>query len=119
MQFRQPIASNLCITATRQFHKAKQITYKYHEDSVVNVITNVGSESILVYPNPTNDKITVSGITTTSTLTIYDNMGRKILETTVVNKQTLNVKQSLVPGIYTIKVTDNDRLKTQTLIISK
>ena len=119
MQFRQPIASNLCITATRQFHIAKQITYKYLEDSVVNVITNVGSESILVYPNPTNDKITVSGITTPSTLTIYDNMGRKILETTVVDKQTLNVKQSLAPGIYTIKVTDNDRFKTQTLIISK
>ena len=119
MTFRQPVASELCITATRQFHEAKQITYKYHEDSVISIITDVDDESILLYPNPTNDKITVSGITRPSTLAIYDSMGRKILETIVVDKQTLNVKQSLAPGIYTIKVTNNDRLKTQTLIINK
>ena len=60
--------------------------------------------TISVYPNPASDVLHIKGYQSASIdITIYDSMGRTILDKTILNNETLNVSE-LSNGIYTIKI---------------
>lgn len=74
-------------------------------------------EDLSIYPNPTTTgKIYISSkLTTEKRVEIFDVLGKKVLEGATVNKE-LNVS-TLSPGVYIIKIKENDRSATRKLIV--
>ena len=66
--------------------------------------------TLKVYPNPTFNFITVSGLTETENYTIFDILGKKITKGTISNSEKINVK-TLKNGIYFLKFKNANTIK--------
>lgn len=62
----------------------------------------------IVFPNPTRDKITITGFTKGCRLTIYNSLGQPVSSTIYSDSQTIDISK-LNTGIYTYSVTDNNQ----------
>jgi len=69
---------------------------------------NLKQEQGLVYPNPANDKITITGFTKGSHLIIYNIAGQVVINTTYANSQTIDINK-LNSGIYNYSVIDSNQ----------
>lgn len=107
MHFRQPVASNICITATRQFYKTKQITFHLVDTNNVDINSQPSTlnSQLVLYPNPANNNITIKGLSQPSKLTVLDIMGRIIMEKEVIDGETISLNQHLPKGVYTFSIT--------------
>lgn len=85
----------------------------------LTIYTNTGiidlwspKKPLNVYPNPATNMISFSAdeIKTTSTLTIYDNFGRKIVENDFTNISLKIDISGFVPGIYVYKLSLDNRI---------
>ena len=66
--------------------------------------------TIKIYPNPTNDVLTISGISDFTSLGIYNIDGQLIFRKLVSSQNSLNLHIShFEPGIYILKMTDEGR----------
>lgn len=74
-------------------------------------------EGLSFYPNPvTNGKIYISSkLNADKQVTIFDVLGKKVLQTLLTSKE-LNVA-SLSPGVYIIKIEEGDASATRKLIV--
>jgi len=61
---------------------------------------------ISIYPNPTNDKLFIQGLSSSSRVSIYNVLGKLVLSQTI--SKEINVKQ-LSKGIYIIKIIDEQK----------
>lgn len=91
----------------------------YSEVSAQNNKTVVTQKTELnFYPNPVVDgKIFITsttGATTNKEVEIFDVLGKSVLKATVVRELSLS---SLTPGVYLIKIKENDFTATRKLII--
>jgi hypothetical protein len=88
-----------------------QITTLYTSGSVgLNEYNKFESS---VFPNPSNDFITIKSETLFSTLLITDMAGRKILNTTVNDTQSVIDVKSFTPGVYTLQLVDRSGARSQ------
>ncbi len=80
--------------------------YVYHYNETTSSIKDINTNSISIYPNPTKDKIYIKTNDNTSInkLTLYDNTGRIIINTTL-NVMHLKLLDS---GIYTLIIVNNN-----------
>lgn len=74
-------------------------------------------EGLSLYPNPvTNGKVyVISKNDSDKEIIIFDVLGKKVLQTTLSSKE-LNVS-NLPPGVYIIKINEDDATATRKLII--
>jgi hypothetical protein len=63
-------------------------------------------EQGVVYPNPSNDKITMTNFTIGSNLTIYNSVGQLVLNITYTNSPTIDLSK-INSGLYTYSIIDN------------
>lgn len=96
--------------------KASDGTVETRQEVVIEVkdkvgINNTDAQTIRVWPNPATDMINIEGCTGFVTLT--DINGKVVY--TGVNESQINV-QALVPGLYILKVQDNDNVYTTRII---
>ena len=77
----------------------------------------VAIEGLSFYPNPvSNGKIFITSKSAIDKeITIFDVLGKKVLQT-VVNAKELNIS-NLSPGVYIIKIKENDATATRKLIV--
>jgi surface protein len=61
---------------------------------------------ISIYPNPTNDKLFIQGLSSSSKVSIYNVLGKLVLSQTISKEIDVNNLQS---GIYIIKITDEQK----------
>jgi hypothetical protein len=61
---------------------------------------------ILIYPNPTNDKLFIQGLSSSSRVSIYNVLGKLVLSQTI--SKEIDVKQ-LSKGIYILKIADEQK----------
>ncbi|MCX6182142.1 MAG: cellulase family glycosylhydrolase [Bacteroidetes bacterium] len=66
-------------------------------------------EQVSVYPNPTNDIITVGGLTENFDYEVFDNMGRKVLSGNLTKDVYMN---HLSAGVYTLVIKCNGKFKS-------
>ena len=78
---------------------------------------NTSIEGLSLYPNPvSNGKVYISTKEDSEKeITIFDVLGKKVLQTQLSSKE-LNVS-SLSPGVYIIKINENQATATRKLII--
>ncbi|TBX70662.1 T9SS type A sorting domain-containing protein [Flavobacterium silvisoli] len=76
-----------------------------------------GGDALGFYPNPvSNGKIYITSKSNLDKeVTIFDVLGKKVLQTTVSTKE-LNIA-SIPPGVYVIKITEGDATATRKLIV--
>ena len=74
-------------------------------------------EGLNFYPNPvSNGKIYITSKSSIDKeITIFDVLGKKVLQT-VLNSKELNIS-NLSPGVYIIKIKENDATATRKLIV--
>lgn len=75
------------------------------------------TDALGFYPNPvSNGKIYITSKTTNNKeITIFDVLGKKVLQTTISTRE-LNIS-SISPGVYIIKIKDGDAGATRKLIL--
>ena len=62
--------------------------------------------NISIYPNPTNDKLFIQGLSSSSRVSIYNVLGKLVLSQTISKEIDVNNLQS---GIYIIKIVDEQK----------
>ncbi|MES1225263.1 MAG: T9SS type A sorting domain-containing protein, partial [Bacteroidota bacterium] len=110
--------------------KAKTGTISYRVRQILkngstvysNIITfsTPSNINISVYTNPTTDYFMINNITTENkvNVTLYDLTG-KAVRTIAYDQNTKVSLQGIQPGIYTIKVSDNDQFNASARLIVK
>jgi hypothetical protein len=93
---------------------------KQDESGVVGQLLTSGELSFMVYPNPSDDRFMVEveseGITSVSVVRITDMLGR-IVETATLNPNVaIEVGRNLIPGIYTISISNGGMESSSRLI---
>jgi len=93
---------------------------KQDESGVVGQLLTAGELSFMVYPNPSDDRFMVEveseGITSVSVVRITDMLGR-IVETATLNPNVaIEVGRNLIPGIYTISISNGGMESSSCLI---
>lgn len=74
--------------------------------------TNV---NFVLYPNPTENEFTISGLENDAHVVVYNMIGQKVAEHNFY--QTATIPVTFQSGVYLVKVTSNDKVKTQKLIV--
>jgi hypothetical protein len=84
------------------FRKNNAVSYS----GVRKVIVPPGSEVIAIYPNPASGKIFVSGLNSSSSFMVFDQMGKLIFEKKIIATQhIIEVDLPVLPkGVYLIRV---------------
>lgn len=71
--------------------------------------------SFTLFPNPSSDKITISGDEVIAKVEIYDLTGQKLLSRKTTNNEDINI-QHLVPGSYFVKIYSDKGVETHKLL---
>ncbi|MGB5437085.1 MAG: T9SS type A sorting domain-containing protein [Maribacter sp.] len=77
---------------------------------------------IVAYPNPTNDKVTISHNSKTDeklTFTIYDFSGRELIRKQLIEQENEINMQYLPPALYLVKITDSKNHSVKSFKIIK
>lgn len=103
------------ITLLSKYLKSNIYIVQTNWTGIEDVLTN---ENILTYPNPTSDKLHISGLPDNNCIYIYDISGR-LIETVVKGGNNINLNVSnYCSGTYILKIEDLDN-KTDHNIIKK
>lgn len=73
-------------------------------NSISLATSEINKDGIKVYPNPTTDKVMVTGLAKGTGISLYNVAGQKILNT-ITNGDTVIDMSGLVQGLYFIKTT--------------
>jgi len=88
-----------------------QLTYNYCDSSYVGEIPARKSlDEIIVYPNPTSDKININK---NVDINVFNYIGGMVISETNINVLDVSI---LSPGIYTLQITYNNKLITKKII---
>lgn len=94
----------------------------YYDDlSFVNNTASVGENTIIglsLFPNPANGDIVyiASANEVAKAVTIFDMLGKQVVNTTVNNNGTIDVS-SLTTGVYMVQVTEEGKTATKKLVV--
>ncbi len=94
-------------------------TMYFSSDCASVFVDELSSESVLIYPNPATDHITVdlNGLEKPNgVLKIYDFSGRIVLEKQASSAATIDVSY-LVKGVYTFEVSTSDKVVRKNVVI--
>lgn len=72
--------------------------------------TGFKQNEIKIYPNPSSEKITISGLAQEEHYIIYNVLGSKIKSGIISDKQEIDIK-NLINGLYIIKINNGDTFK--------
>ena len=77
--------------------------------------TSFNTSKIVLYPNPSKNQFTISGITAEAKIEIYSILGSKVYEDSFVGEKQFNL--NLAPGIYISKIFTNSQVVTRKISI--
>jgi hypothetical protein len=70
---------------------------------------------VAVYPNPTKDYVTISGITGEGSIEVYSALGQKVIKQDFIGEATLHF--NLASGIYMAKITADSKVITKKIVV--
>jgi len=71
--------------------------------------------NVVMYPNPSNGSIKISGLFDTATVEVHSITGQKLIETKYENDARLDL--DLAAGVYLVKITEGNKSVTKKLVI--
>ena len=100
---------------SKELQPSLRYTFYYTIPSI-DANSEIKNNSIQIYPNPANEYIHISDITTTSEFEIYSMNGSKVFSMKLEKNQTISIKH-LISGVYSYEIKSKDELRTGKLII--
>lgn len=83
----------------------------------VNILQNVVSDNVFIYPNPVNDKLYIkTNNNRIETIVLYDVMGKEIMKKQITNNEIELDVQSLHSGLYIIKLYGENAVKSKKIM---
>ena len=82
------------------------VSYGFYLNCSTASIDDQNQLDISIYPNPTNDKLFIQGLSSSSRVSIYNVLGKLVLSQTI--SEEIDVKQ-LSKGIYILKIIDEQK----------
>lgn len=79
-------------------------------DTTLSIDSITEKPVLNIFPNPTTDFITITGLNKTATFKIYSTLGKEIVRGTVSNNETITT-QNLKNGLYFLKFEDGNTIK--------
>lgn len=76
---------------------------------------NFDAAKVVLFPNPTRDTITISGITSDATIEVYSVLGQKVFEQAFTGETTLRL--NLATGIYMAKIAVDSKIVTKKIVV--
>lgn len=101
--------------ASKELQPSLRYTF-YYTIPPIDANSEIKNNSIQIYPNPANEYIHISNITTTSEFEIYSMNGSKVFSMKLEMNQTISIKH-LISGVYSYVIKSKDELLTGKLII--
>lgn len=77
---------------------------------------NFNVENVFIYPNPTQNQITISGLNQESTIEIFSLSGMKLMSASF--SGTTQLELNLASGLYLAKISSDNKTTTKKLIIN-
>jgi hypothetical protein len=78
-------------------------------ESVVLSNDDITAAQTVLFPNPANDKVTISNTTNLETVTIYNVLGAEVMQQNNINSKSIQIDLSgLTSGVYLIKVLNDN-----------
>jgi endoglucanase Acf2 len=94
----------------------KYISYEVGENCSTTGIENPSASSLIFFPNPVKDEITIHGLSESATISIYDLKGIMLFNKASGSCEEKINLTGLANGLYIIKVTDNKATTTGKLV---
>jgi len=95
-------------------HRIRKITV----DPTATTEHKIFNKEITIYPNPVSNSINISGITTKTTIKMYDVFGKLVMQKETESNIILNTDQ-IAQGIYTLETESNAGRAVNKIIINK
>lgn len=95
--------------ARKNFYRLKQVDLdnRYTWSGIRMLDMNKEKQSLLLFPNPANDVISLSGVAAGEQLHLYDAAGKLLLFKKISGTQEMLEIAQLLKGVYLLRVTDN------------
>ncbi len=103
-------SDTICVFVTTDTTCAPAIVYSCADAIKINlgISNNSISDAVIIYPNPFDDVLTIKGITKVSSLSMYDMLGRQVLNSiTPANPYIINTA-NMKAGMYFLVLTNED-----------
>ncbi len=68
-----------------------------------------------IYPNPSSERFTISGIDTEATLELFNSIGMKVFEQKIVGETT--IEPNVISGIYLAKISKDNKTYTKKIVV--
>ncbi len=93
--------------------------YSFTTNWALNTAEKTIKDEWVMYPNPAKDKVTIVGQHLNgASLTVLNLLGQTCLQETIDAKETYTLKtQGLTPGVYLVKISKENEISTQKLIV--
>ena len=85
---------------------------------VVGMEDNIHQSPVIAYPNPATNQITISGLSGSGILSLFDAVGKERLRQTITSTQEIITVNSLPSGIYLIRITESEKTSTLKVIVN-
>lgn len=100
-------AERSAILTVQSLYSSDLITIKVVQAAGNTAVESLQDEKLILYPNPTHKEFKVTGLTGSVNVYIYDIQGRHLISRTITNNEAISV-ESLVSGLYIVKVTNSE-----------
>lgn len=96
-----------------------QVSYEAEFGGSVGLDKLSSTSDILVYPNPTSDFVTISGLLIGESIKVLDITGKEVYSSISTDKENKINTQYFIEGIYFLHIEKNGKLTTKKLVVTK
>lgn len=105
----------MCFVDNEQVRSAP-VSSTFYYDGISGLENTAFNDGLKLFPNPVQSQLQITGITQSSQLVIYDQVGKTVLNRALNNPtESLNIEQ-LQPGTYTALVLSQTKCSTMTFV---
>ena len=98
------------------YYRLKQIDTngQFEYSQIISIKNQLKNLEVNVFPNPSKDFITISGVSSESQIIITNNTNKIVLDQMINDGETVDISR-LTDGVYTIIISNNSKKSTQRL----
>jgi len=93
--------------------------HKISQGAIASISETDFANSILVYPNPANESVTITNIPSGSTVSVRDVTGKIIYNSEVEQSTTIINTENFVNGVYFVTIENNGNTTNVKLVVNK
>ena len=99
------------------YYRLKQIDTngQFEYSQIISIKNQLKNLEVNVFPNPSKDFITISGVSSESQIIITNNSNKIIIDQMINDGETVDISR-LLDGVYTITISNNSKKSTQRLV---